>query len=127
MINIQRYVICNIINCNFCYFQLTAADSRHSGPLPHNNGVPVAQVDLIEQLRQEMLQQIQVQAGKYDKQIKEQTKKYEQQMKEQAEKYDQQIKEIKSKYAYANTNTNTNTNNFIQFLQQTFYGLHIIE
>ena len=92
--------MCNILNCNFCYFQLTAADSRHSGPLPQNNGVPGAQSGLIEQLKQEMLEQIQVQADKYDKQIKEQTKKYEQQIKEQSEKYDRQIREIKRKYAY---------------------------
>ena len=78
----QKYLMCNILNCNFCYFQLTAADSRHSGPLPQNNGVPGAQVDLIEQLKQEM------------------TKKYEQQIKELADKYDHQIREIKSKYAY---------------------------
>ena len=40
----------------------------------------------MEQLKQEMLEQIQVQADKYEQQIKE-----------QSEKHDQQIKEIKSK------------------------------
>ena len=68
--------MCNILNCNFCYFQLTAADSRHSGPLPQNNGVPGAQVDLIEQLKQEMLEQIQTLSKKYEQQIEEIKSKY---------------------------------------------------
>ena len=81
-----------------CYFQLTVADSRHSGPLPQNNGVPGAQVDLIEQLKQEMLEQIQVQAGKYDLKIMGLAEKHEQQIKEQAEKHEQQITELKTEY-----------------------------
>ena len=72
----QKYLMRNILNCNFCYFQLTLADSSHSGPLPQNNGVPGAQVVLIEQLKQEMLEQIQAQSKKYEQQIEEIKSKY---------------------------------------------------
>ena len=89
------------------------ADSRHSGPLPQskNNGAPGAQVDIIGQLKLEMLDEMQVQLKKYEQQITELTHKYEAleinnqvmrkdntKIQEQEDKYDQQIQEQEDKY-----------------------------